>query len=167
MDLALSVLFAFVLATAAILFVAAAISDFRFYRIPNVVTALLAVIFPAFVLASPHSIPWLQHLAVFALMSIAGTAAFLGKFLGAGDVKLLAVASLWAGPTLIAPFLVTTALAGGVVSLIAGLATLKNSPAGPTAKADWFQAKVPYGIAIAAGGLSMLGLMAKSVYSPG
>ena len=46
-----------------------------------------------------------------------GAAAFAAGALGGGDVKLLAAASLFAGPGLISDFLLVTALAGGALGI--------------------------------------------------
>ena len=70
-------------------------------------------------------------LACAAVVFGAGTAAFAAGALGGGDVKLLAAASLFAGPGLISDFLLVTALAGGVL----GLAVLAGAPIGPAAPA--------------------------------
>ena len=66
-------------------------------------------------------------LACAALMFGAGTAAFAAGALGGGDVKLLAAASLFAGPGLISDFLLVTALTGGVL----GVAVFAGAPIGP------------------------------------
>jgi prepilin peptidase CpaA len=89
--------------------------------------------------------------AVFAL----GALAFALGGLGGGDVKLLAASSLFAGSDLLVEFLTVTALAGGVL----GLAVLAGAPIGPTATAGGTSVQtrlrggLPYGPAIAVGGL--------------
>jgi prepilin peptidase CpaA len=89
--------------------------------------------------------------AVFAL----GALGFAVGVLGGGDVKLLAAASIFAGPALMTDFLMVTALAGGLL----GLATLAGVRIGPGALAGDALASarprgsLPYGPAIAAGGL--------------
>jgi prepilin peptidase CpaA len=89
--------------------------------------------------------------AVFA----AGAAAFAAGALGGGDVKLLAAASLFAAVGPIADFLLVTALAGGVLG-VAVLAGAPISPLAPAADATLrtrLRSGLPYGPAIAAGGL--------------
>jgi prepilin peptidase CpaA len=84
-----------------------------------------------------------------------GAAAFALGALGGGDVKLLAVVSLFAGPQLLSNFLIITAIAGGLL----GLAILAGAPIGrpEMAGAGPLRARLrsglPYGPAIAAGGL--------------
>src|SRR5436190_968164 len=86
---------------------------------------------------------------VFAL----GAAAFAIGALGGGDVKLLAAVSLSAGPAGLVDFLAVTAIAGGLL----GLAILAGAPIGQPAVAGPLRARLrrglPYGPAIAAGGL--------------
>jgi prepilin peptidase CpaA len=94
-------------------------------------------------------------LACSAALFAAGAAAFAAGALGGGDVKLLAAASLFAGTGLISDFLLVTALAGGVL----GLAVLAGAPISPLAPAadatlrTRLRGGLPYGPAIAAGGL--------------
>src|ERR1700685_2244195 len=97
----------------AALLVAAAINDALQYRIPNKICSAIFGFFPLFVLTAPYSIDWKQHIVVFFLILAAGFAMFMGHLAGAGDVKLLAVTGLWAGPHHLAVFLVGTAVAGG------------------------------------------------------
>ena len=82
--------------------------------------------------------------------------------LGGGDVKLLAVASLFAGPGLMADFIMVTALAGGLL----GVAVMAGAPIGPLAAAAGettlrtrLRRGLPYGPAIAAGGLWIVALL--------
>jgi prepilin peptidase CpaA len=83
---------------------------------------------------------------------IAGAVAFAIGALGGGDAKLLAAASLLAGPAFLVEFLLVVALAGGAVSLIVlmGLAGETLS-----ARDEERHRRVPYGPAIAAGGLAV------------
>jgi prepilin peptidase CpaA len=127
---------------------------------------LLLGLFPVFVATAPHEINWHQNAAVFALVTVAGFAMFLGKLTGAGDIKLLSVASLWAGPHLIAVLLVVTAFAGGVESLIIALLTQWRHRA-DTQAVKLHQVPIPYGIAIATGGLAVLGMIAQPILLPG
>lgn len=84
-----------------------------------------------------------------------GTLAFAAGAMGGGDVKLAAAASLFAGPALIIDFVTVTALVGGLL----GVAILAGAPIGPVAPAGdgtvWarLRGNLPYGPAIAMGGL--------------
>jgi prepilin peptidase CpaA len=96
-------------------------------------------------------------LACAAAVFAAGAVAFAAGALGGGDVKLLAAASLFAGMGPISDFLLVTALVGGVL----GVAVLAGAPISPLAQAPATDATLrtrlrsglPYGPAIAAGGL--------------
>jgi len=96
-------------------------------------------------------------LACAAAVFAAGAVAFAAGALGGGDVKLLAAASLFAGMGPISDFLLVTALVGGVL----GVAVLAGAPLSPLAQAPATDATLrtrlrsglPYGPAIAAGGL--------------
>jgi prepilin peptidase CpaA len=85
----------------------------------------------------------------------AGAAAFAIGALGGGDVKLLAAVSLFAGPQRLSAFLIITAIAGGLL----GLAILAGAPIGRPAMAGAgplrarLRSGLPYGPAIAIGGL--------------
>ena len=159
-----------VLLGAAILLIAAAIHDALHYRIPNRVCAAMLLLFPLFVYTAPHSFDWKQNLMVFALILASGFAMFMGHLAGAGDIKLLAVTSLWAGPHLVAVFLVGTAAAGGLVALgMAALTHYRNRNALINQHPPISVAKVPipYGMAIAAGGLNILYRLIQPILFPG
>jgi prepilin peptidase CpaA len=85
-----------------------------------------------------------------------GAMAFAAGALGGGDVKLLAAATLFAGPAFLIDFLTVVALVGGAM----GIALLAGAPIGPMAPAadgatvrTRLRSGLPYGPAIAAGGV--------------
>jgi prepilin peptidase CpaA len=84
-----------------------------------------------------------------------GALAFAAGAMGGGDVKLAAAASLFAGPGLLLDFVTVTALVGGLL----GVAILAGAPIGRVASAGdgtvrvRLRGNLPYGPAIAAGGL--------------
>ena len=81
--------------------------------------------------------------------------------MGGGDIKLLAAASLWAGPDFIAPFLFITAVAGGLLgATIAGVTFLRDRK--QENKIPLAKIPLPYGIAIAVGGICLLLLLSHS-----
>jgi prepilin peptidase CpaA len=84
--------------------------------------------------------------AIFVFLLFA--AAFAAGMMGGGDVKLAAALALWFSPSGTVKFLVFTSLAGGVLTL---------------ALVAWHRARkregrpqIPYGVAIAIGGLAIL-----------
>lgn len=131
------------------LFLTAAVTDWTSRRIPNLVSAALALVGLARVaadLANGAGGVAALDLGAALLVAIPAAAAFHFRLLGGGDVKLLAAGSLWLGAAALPAFLTTTALAGGV--LAAGyLIALRLFP--PEGR----EPGLPYGIAIAAGGI--------------
>ncbi|HMK68325.1 MAG TPA: hypothetical protein VK433_07240, partial [Stellaceae bacterium] len=87
------------------------------------------------------------------------------------DTKLLAAVGLWAGPDLAATFLIATAFAGAVIG-VAWLTPVRRlmpaapleDEAGSVEPGTGFRARlkqpVPYGVAIALGGLHLAALRA-------
>jgi len=74
--------------------------------------------------------------------------AFQMGMMGGGDVKLAAALALWFPPLVTVKFLVLMSLAGGVVTALALLAHRWARREG--------RPKIPYGVAIAFGGLAIL-----------
>lgn len=149
----------FVLLSFVALVVWAALSDLRSYSIPNKVCLAIAAIYPAHVMASPVPVDWQAALIVGGAVLVIGFVCFLFKWTGAGDVKLLAAGSLWAGSDLIATYLFVIALAGGALSLgmmIRARFVNTSATEGVSSEARFMallQTHVPYGAAIAVGGL--------------
>ncbi len=146
-----------VLALAGALLVVAAVVDANSYRIPNMVCLALLALFPLFVLTAPQEILWGQHLSVFVVILGAGFVMFSRQIAGAGDIKLLASAGLWAGPQMLGMFLFITAVAGGLLALIVAALTYRRNRASETKEAvSIAKTPIPYGVAIAVGGLCTL-----------
>ncbi|MGE4351684.1 MAG: prepilin peptidase [Bdellovibrionales bacterium] len=149
-----------ILILAALMMIYAAGSDAARFRIPNSVSLGLLALFPLYALVAPVPVLWLEHLKIFAVVLIVGYILFLRNLAGAGDIKLISVIALWAGPSAYAPFLLITALAGGVLSIGIGLATLIHQHLSPKKKSiPLSQTPIPYGVAIAVGGLCTLTLL--------
>ena len=132
-------------------------NDVRELRIPNGIPLSLLALYPAYVLlAAPGTGGWLA-IAIAGGVLVLGMAAFAAELVGGGDVKLLAVLTLWAGPASVVDLMVITAFVGG------GMAVLMLSPLrhvmagasdaiGATAIRDTLLGRhLPYGGAIAAG----------------
>lgn len=141
----------------------AAVSDFRTYTIPNNVTLSIAILYPAHVLASPAAVDWIGGAAVAAVLLAVGIAFYGFHLVGGGDVKLLSAAALWAGPAQIVPFLLLVTIAGAFLALSAAsyLRLIRPWPDGAVAPDEQTAVKlrrsVPYGVAIAVGGLWVAG----------
>jgi len=68
--------------------------------------------------------------------------------MGGGDVKLAAALALWFSPVSTLRFLVFMSIAGGVLTLaVVAIHRMKKKPGKP---------EIPYGVAIAFGGLAIL-----------
>jgi prepilin peptidase CpaA len=142
----------------------AAFEDFRRLIIPNAVPAGLCVLWP-FHLATAPGLGLAAGAAAAgcaAAVFLAGALLFSRGLVGGGDVKLLAVATLWAGPAT-PSLLVLTGLLGGLLCLfvltpLGQMATAASGQAvlnrtGGAAANDKRPAVVPYGVAIAAAAL--------------
>ncbi|MGH6945299.1 MAG: A24 family peptidase [Geminicoccaceae bacterium] len=160
------------------LLVLAALTDLRERRIPNWLNGCVAALYPLYVLASPTPVAWPTALGLAALVFLLGLALFARELIGGGDVKLIAAVSLWAGLDLFTLFALVTTLVGGALALItlwyrrwsgviqahlAGLGLATVTGAAGRAVADQgaepgapARATLPYGIAIAAGGVAVL-----------
>jgi len=155
----------FVIALFLGLLVLAAISDVAQYRIPNRINLAIAALYPAHVLAAPHSIDWIGGLIVAASMLVLGAVLFVLRVMGGGDVKMIAATALWAGPLGITDFIFVTALAGGLIGITklapvrAGLALAFARFNGAAGEQAHHRKVIPYGLAIALGGFAVGSLM--------
>ncbi len=163
----------------------AALTDLRERRIPNWLTGGAAALYPVYLLLSPVPVAWASALALSLLVALVGLALFTRELIGGGDVKLIAAVTLWAGLDHFAAFALVTALTGGMLGLVSlwyhrwgrlieahlagfGLATAggragapapvpeapaDNAPAAPATPAPL---TLPYGIAIAVGGVAVV-----------
>jgi prepilin peptidase CpaA len=137
----------------------AAFSDFLTFTIPNQVCVAITALYPLYVLAATPEIDWAGGIACGVIVFALGFVFFALRLTGGGDVKLLAAVSIWAGPTLVLPFLAVTAFAGGVVSVATLIRVLPGRlrPAGRIGfsmrETPTMRERVPYGIAIAVGGV--------------
>jgi prepilin peptidase CpaA len=124
----------------------AAVSDAHTRRIPNRLTASVALLALLLVLADGR-MHLLTAIATAALVLCLMFGAFALRLLGGGDAKLIAAVTLaCATPPGALRFLFLTAAAGGFLALF-WLVWRRRSGADP---------RLPYGIAIAAGGIPAL-----------
>lgn len=147
----------------------AAWSDFKGFRIPNLVPAVIvlafALAFGVTTLTGQQPLIFLKlssHLSAAGVVLLITMAMFGMRVLGAGDSKFAASVALWAGIPGLPAFLVYMALAGGLLGA-ASLALRKwkplKLPLTPLLVDTWPQKaqeghnSVPYGVAIAIGAL--------------
>jgi prepilin peptidase CpaA len=134
---------------AAILVFAAAV-DVRTFTISNKLNLAVALLAPLYWLSVALPL-WPDvgvHLAVGAGVFVLLAGAFYAGMMGGGDVKLAAALALWFSPQSTIKFLVLTSLAGGVLTL--------GVLAWHRAKRREGRPEIPYGVAIAFGGLAIL-----------
>ncbi len=137
------------MAVLALLLVIAAVVDVRTFTISNRLNLTVAVLAPLYWLAVPlgHGHIILQvAAAVVVFVLFAG--AFYAGVMGGGDVKLASALALWFPPYATIKLMVWMSIAGGVLTLaIVGWHRFKQRPGRP---------EIPYGVAIAFGGLVIL-----------
>lgn len=157
-----------------VLLMMAAVSDWRFYRIPNWLTfggMLFALVYGSFAARTPAAG------ATHALGGLATGFAIMLPFyvlgiMGAGDVKLMAMVGAFLGPQQTLVAILLTCIAGGIAAIVVAihrrrlghmLANVKGAAQGivvsgiagirPSGAIDARQSigKLPYGICICAG----------------
>jgi prepilin peptidase CpaA len=158
-----------VLSSFGALLLAAAANDIRRSIIPNRLCLAIAMIYPVYVLSSPVSIDWIGALGTAGASLAAGLVIFARGWAGGGDVKLFSATALWAGFPLFTTFVLVTALTGSVIALAmlmhrrlarrptlawADGAVMKSRESAGSAPSKLRPSQsLPYGAAIAAGGL--------------
>ena len=136
----------------AIALVVAAVTDWRRRQIDNWLNAAIALAAPLYWWANPEIDLW-PGAAIQLGIGLAAFAVFAGMFalgwMGGGDVKLLTALALWIQWPLFLKLLIIMALVGGVLTLILG--------AWHVARRQRDRLAIPYGVAISAAGLWVLG----------
>jgi len=138
------------LASLAALLVVAAVIDVRTFTISNRLNLTVALLAPLYWLSIALSL-WpgvAVQLAGAAIVFVLLAAAFYAGMMGGGDVKLAGALALWFPPASTIKFLVFMSLAGGVLALVI--------LAWHRAKRREGRPEIPYGVAIAFGGLVIL-----------
>jgi prepilin peptidase CpaA len=144
------------------LLLAAAWQDLRTMRIANRLSVAIVGVFAVWAacgLLRGSLAPLDLGVAVLlaAIVFVLGALAFAAGAFGGGDVKLLAAASLFAGPAHLTDLLVVMAVVGGVmgaaIALGLRIGPTAPAPAAGTTVAVRMRSSLPYGPAIAAGGL--------------
>lgn len=152
----------------ALILVAAALSDIRDRTIPNVLPALLVILFFVAVLFIPSLRDEMGWRVIAAMITFAiGLAVFSAGLIGGGDVKLFAALVLWYPLVEIGALITATGVAGLFVALLFAWLefTAQRKAEGvvgrETVRADIraaLQTKVPYGVAILAGHVLMMSI---------
>lgn len=137
----------------------AASTDLLTMRISNKLVLLLVSGF--FIVAIAIDMPLQQlalHVSCALVVLVAGFAFFAMRWIGGGDAKLAAATTLWLGFGLALPYLVYSAVLGGVLTLL--ILSLRRIPLTPfIARYRWIErlhdrkSGVPYGVAMAIAGM--------------
>lgn len=148
-----------VLVALSLLLVAAAIEDMAKLRISNIFPMLVMGLFVVWVaMTGWESDIWhngVMFLAVFAL----GSGLFALRWMGGGDVKLLAACALWFDWTAALPWFVYVTVGGGILALliIAGRRLVpRTAREGSSLAIFAASGPIPYGVAIALGTIMAL-----------
>lgn len=140
------------LALLAIALLTAAFTDMRRRQIDNWLNAAVALTAPLYWWAADYAL-WPDMALQFGF-AVAVAAVLIGlwslRLIGGGDIKLLAALALWIAPASYLTLLIVMALAGGLLTvLIAAFHIAARRKGRPV---------IPYGVAIAIGGLWVLSL---------
>ena len=131
------------------LFIAGAVSDMGWRRVPNTITALLVGLFAVYAATGqiqPLEALW-AHLAIGLILLAAGFALYSSGKFGAGDAKLIAVAGLWVGPSELGFFL---------FGMAAGAFTLCLFSLLPIGSMRRWRSALPFAVAIVPPALAVL-----------
>ena len=138
------------LAALAAMLVFAAVVDVRTFTISNRLNLTVALLAPIYWLSIALPVwPGVGvQLAAGAGVFVLLAGAFYAGMMGGGDVKLASALALWFSPGSTLKFLVLMSLAGGVLTI--GILALHR------ARGRAGRPEIPYGVAIAFGGLAIL-----------
>ena len=150
----------FLLVALAIILVVAAVIDVRTFTISNGLNATVALLAPVYwwSIGLPFwpdaSIQIGAAAAVFAVLALT----FYLGMMGGGDVKLAAALALWFSPGSTVLFLVVMSLAGGLLTVVILILHRRKSriQVSQGGEKEMTKPEVPYGVAIAIGGLWIL-----------
>lgn len=138
------------LAALAIALLFAAFTDWRSRQISNRLNAAIALGAPLFWWATALSFGDIALQIGIAILTLVITAGFFAmRWMGGGDVKLLTALALWVKPAVFLQLIIAMAIIGGLLTLAFG--------AWHIARRQRDRLAIPYGIAIAAAALLVLG----------
>ncbi len=157
-----------VLAAALVPVLWAAVTDVTTLKIPNGCSLLLLALFAIYAVSQLSLTQFSLALLVGAGIFAVTYALFAWGHLGGGDVKLISVLAVWAGPTFIGDFLMITSLAGGLLAVFMlsrlkiPFAILLDRLGRSDVSENVLTDKLPYGLPIAIGGTVVLFQLAVS-----
>ena len=146
-----------------VILLAAGVSDVITYRIPNYFVLVLIAAF--FIAAGIHyaQTNWLSHIGAALGCLVVGFALYQFRQIGAGDVKLLAAVALWAGTSGLIALLLFMSISGLLAlplilfaRFLVAKAQAENLWKRPVPRVLTKRQGVPYGVAIALGGIATI-----------
>jgi prepilin peptidase CpaA len=139
----------------------AALQDVAMLRISNLFPVTVIILFGAWLFENGIPSSFWQNGVLFLIIFALGLALFAARWLGGGDVKLLAAGALWFDLGGGLALLVYMSLCGGLLSLVLVFGR-RLIPAPARDRLGWPGLKpkgpIPYGVAISAGILWALAL---------
>jgi prepilin peptidase CpaA len=109
----------------------AAVSDFRYLKIPNWISLALCGAFLPYAAILVDGPQFLSHATAAGTVFVIAVGLYALGWFGAGDVKLLGAVALWAGPAQVYELAALTGLIGGAlgVALVGLRWLLRHCPA--------------------------------------
>lgn len=145
---------------------AAAVSDVRSRRIPNWSVLALAALFVGWIFVGP-SVSVLSALGAAGLVFLVTGVMYYFDVFGAGDSKLMTVAALFSGLGHLVQFACLTTIAGGVLALVSLAARpTRTLVMLQTRSKDSGSRGIPYGVAIALGGVLTMAAILSGIAWP-
>lgn len=149
------------LAAAAVLLLRLSLEDLRQRRLPNSLVARYGALCPAMLLISgAPAAQWLQHGILTAVGFLVLLTLFAARAVGGGDVKLGTAVVAWTDPQDLMPVLLVISLTGLLLALTGLLvnarglrSTLGRGLGRRIRRSLRVRRGVPYGVALAMGGL--------------
>ncbi|MFL5239501.1 MAG: prepilin peptidase [Rhizomicrobium sp.] len=136
--------------------------DLASYTIPNFISAILLVAFALMAVTAGNDAASYESHALAALLALAaGFPLFALGYIGGGDAKLFAAVAAWFGMHDLMSYILISSLFGGALTVLLLMARQWPLPAA-LASRSWIQklheprGGIPYGIALAAGGIAIL-----------
>jgi prepilin peptidase CpaA len=145
------------LASYSIVLIWSAITDFRSRIIPNSAVFALVILFSIYCLAGFAS--WADGLIGGLIIFFPTLVLFHFGLMGGGDAKMMTAIALWVGQQGVLAFCLLTSLAGGVLAIFYMVRRWRESRAlidTDPADLDAQAIVLPYGVAIAVGGLTTI-----------
>ena len=137
----------------------AAWNDLRRFIIPNRASIIIVAAYPAALLLFPPGL-WFIGLTTGVIVLTVGAILFARGWVGGGDVKLAAASALWAGTQQFSAWIIVISISGTLLSAVIVLTPLQRLLASKQLTDTGFDYPMPFGVAIATGGLWVVSQLA-------